>query len=62
MSDVEINFTDTFILVGDDGRKYTVRFTSMSSYPIGKMGTKLKATCEGYENSDSLAKDCDLGL
>lgn len=67
MSEVEVSFNDVIILVDEEGQRFKLRFTSMSSYPtygsISKkiIGTRVEATLEGFEiirDSD----DCDLGI
>ena len=67
MSDVEVKFTDSLIIIDEAGRRFKVNFISMSSYPLfggaGKqsMGTRIEAECAGYEIVVP-SEDCDLGL
>lgn len=67
MSQVEVSFDDTLILVNDDGRRFILKFTSMSAYPIrgsisGNIaGTRIEAKLEGFEIIREL-DDCDLGV
>lgn len=67
MSEVEVSFNDVIILVDDEGQRFKLRFTSMSSYPTyGSMskktiGTRVEVTLEGFAEAKD-ANDCDLGI